>query len=110
MEDQNKNNKTKINEQMNLDKMISKNPKLYDKNSTSLNKDIHFNNKISNLNMNKINKYNIIKNIETKGYKVANKIHKIATLSLITFTLCNIIYCFKKYNDYCKKRRQVYLN
>jgi hypothetical protein len=44
--------------------------------------------------------------LELYGYKVANKVHKFATLGLIFFISGNLIYGLYMYNAYWKLRRQ----
>lgn len=47
----------------------------------------------------------IMQSIELKGYKAANKVHKLATLGLISFMMGNVIWLLYKYNIYWKRRR-----
>ncbi len=43
--------------------------------------------------------------IEKIGYKVANKVHKFAVLSMVSFIIFNIFLFGKQYNDHWRARR-----
>lgn len=53
-----------------------------------------------------------VNKFEKVGYKVANKVHKYAVLSLVFFILGNLVYFAKEYNNYWRARRviNIYLN
>jgi hypothetical protein len=46
------------------------------------------------------------KNYEKIGYKVANKIHRYAVLTMVGFISLNIVLFFVEYNRYWRERRR----
>jgi hypothetical protein len=46
---------------------------------------------------------------EKIGYKLANKVHKLAVFSIVSFIAFNIFLFGKEYNDHWKARRVIFI-